>query len=608
MKARSKMSSWIARVLVFFNAYLLCVSSLLAQNLVYESRIASFPSNTNFGSKLLCLEPHLLAIADNEGEFGDGQVRLFDVSTGSFTTLYQSPAHSASPPNLAFGSSLLGFQVNTDASQELAVGSPGEGKVYILPNTSTTFPVEFVGSPNDEFGVSLASLDWQSFGSDTFPVIAVGAPNRGNGEVDIFRADLPFPSPLFNIGPSGPAFAGARFGESLSSIPDIDGDAVPDLAVGAPMKQNLTGAVTGSISIYRGDISSLGVQFSEHPGPLPGFRFGASVLGIPDIDGDGRGELVIGAPAVSPADSGFIEVFSGADLLSSPFSPLCRFTPLESSDPSYGSDLALLGDSDGNGKLEIMVSSPSYEETAYPGFARGRVSVLEVDEFGCRPVGHIPVPLEYSGTNAEFGKSLVQGSCDFTGDGLPDFALSTQDTGGAGQGSVLLYSGVNPKLVPTSSTFRFRIGGAGSLRGNNEYDIAPNMASQCNITLYAKMSIGDEIRTLQEIVSVPISQTEFRFAAESLPKVSKVGGVRPIIHMATSTNCLDTSLTDFRSNIASRYMSCGIGDFGVTVAEWMRMFRDSFSSNPERRFRNEKRKRRAIREYRKKRKDYTQTH
>ncbi|CAB1328077.1 unnamed protein product, partial [Coregonus sp. 'balchen'] len=87
----------------------------------------------------------------------------------------------------------------------------------------------------------------------------------------------------------------SRFGESITSLGDIDDDGYPDVAVGAPQEDDLHGA----IYIYNGRKTGLEQYFSQRiAGSALGSAFkmfGQSVSGGIDVDENGYPDVAVGA-------------------------------------------------------------------------------------------------------------------------------------------------------------------------------------------------------------------------------------------------------------------------------------------------------------------------
>src|SRR5262249_32021916 len=91
------------------------------------------------------------------------------------------------------------------------------------------------------------------------------------------------------------------FGSAVTSIGDVDGDGVPDFAVGAPLTLGPggDGYLDGRVLVYSGASKALLLELN--PLRHRGF-FGGTLAAAGDLDGDGVPDLIIGAP-YTPGDN-----------------------------------------------------------------------------------------------------------------------------------------------------------------------------------------------------------------------------------------------------------------------------------------------------------------
>jgi hypothetical protein len=155
----------------------------------------------------------------------------------------------------------------------------------------------------------------------------------------------------------GPA---ALFGASIASAGDVDGDHRPDLIVGAPGVDRAY--------VYSGDPATGFPLLATLEGPERS-RFGASVGTAGDIDGDGRSEVVVGAPYFMAAGghAGRTYVFRVAN----PTSPLHIVTGSGPTD-LLGTDVDGGRDLDGDGVPDFMAAAVGTDISGPkgPGYVR----------------------------------------------------------------------------------------------------------------------------------------------------------------------------------------------------------------------------------------------
>lgn len=278
----------------------------------------------------------------------------------------------------------------------------------------------------EHFGRAVTSL--QDVNGDGHSDYAIGAPGydpgsaRNTGAVHVFSGlDGVLLWSAFG------AHQSSWFGNSLSSIPDLNGDQVMDLLVGA------SGGI-GTVSIFSGTTGQvLGVLTGESSND----DFGASVASTGDLNGDGSPEILVGAPkwdlGPNRPDAGAVYVFSG-----STGKRLHRFNGFFKNG-WFGSKVSGPGDVDGDGVDDIAVGVP---QTSNSG--KGSVYLISGKS------GVLLWSAQGSNFQAHLGESIA-GLEDRTGDGLPDLLVASPDyycgTGGTGSGKVTLFEGSTGRQV-----------------------------------------------------------------------------------------------------------------------------------------------------------------
>jgi len=312
---------------------------------------------------------------------------------------------------------IVGFALAT------AVLDPG-----IALSAQTYVLMEFNGtSPGDQLGSAVAALG--DLDGDGVPELIVGAPQGaspapGPGKAMVYSGG----SGALLLSLSG-AMSGDRFGLSVAAAGDVDGDSVPDLLVGAPQGDATVGSATGAgyVKVISG---STGSELSSLSGTGLGDRFGFSVAGLGDVNGDGFSDVAVGAPFADPggvSDAGRTTVFSGAS------SGVLVVLDGTSAGDTLGWSLAAVGDLDGDTASDVAVGA-----TQIFALTSGTGYVLVASGSS----GSILFALAGAGSSYDaFGWS-VAGPGDVDGDGVPDiFVGDPEPIVPFGPGYAILFSG-----------------------------------------------------------------------------------------------------------------------------------------------------------------------
>jgi len=250
------------------------------------------------------------------------------------------------------------------------------------------------------------------------------------------------------------------FGIRLEALGDWDGDGVPDVAVSEPrallgstpygtawlVMLNKDGSVKTTVALH-GQTAGLRAAIPTH------FQFGSDIAMVGDIDGNGQGDLAIGAPGDVRKHTG--EVYL---LLMDDYKSIRALVAFTKSTPSlakalsrgdqFGTSVEAAGDMNGDGIPDLWVGAPQDDES---GTNQGAVYLLELDKRGFADKWHkvrnekkgLEMALDF---DDQWGTSLAHYE-GYHGDSLRALAVGTpnDDDGSKDRGAIYVL-GFDEKL------------------------------------------------------------------------------------------------------------------------------------------------------------------
>jgi hypothetical protein len=228
-----------------------------------------------------------------------------------------------------------------------------------------------------------------------------------------------------------------RSGHALTTPGDMDGDGIPELAIGGDL-WDAEGAEavevfsSGKVFLASGAELPESGRLSTFPTVLVGdgpLDQAGSALAGGDLDGDGYAELVVGVPYGASSRGGVSVVAGGADSLTAGTFALADRTHLSlegrGGGDAFGWSVAV-GDVTGDGRPELVVGAPLHDA---PWGAEGEATIWTLGdepELLARRTGEAD--------DHQLGTGLAAGR-DLDGDGIGDVVV----------GAVAAWHGLRPK-------------------------------------------------------------------------------------------------------------------------------------------------------------------
>ena len=344
--------------------------------------------------------------------------------------------------------------IDGDGVSEVIVGAPtapfsGRGKIYVYSGLTAAELFQAEGPSGSLLGNSVRAAG-DVDGDGVCDVIA-GAPGSfGPGRAFVYSgADG---SVIFTLQEGG---SGSSYGDAVAGLGDVTDDGVPDLAVGAT---GIDGGA-GRVYVHSGCDGSI---VWEIDGEAAGDNFGSGVASALDVTGDGREDLVVGAPGGGTANRGKAYVYDVANQV------LLWDAEAAPTGVNFGQFfVAGVGDASGDGVSDVYVGDFN-DTTSGPGTGRAYLfDGVTGDELFSVP-----------GDDANDGFGIGRGAGDVDGDGRADLLMCSwvDDDGALDAGQAKVLSGLDGSVlrVITSATpgdtFGFDAHGMGDVDGDGRLD------------------------------------------------------------------------------------------------------------------------------------------
>ena len=261
------------------------------------------------------------------------------------------------------------------------------GKIWLYAGSSNGLSGEAVWSMSwpEKFGLALAVGD---VNGDGWPDVLIGAPENGNGTVSVFSGSARGLAQEPSLVLTGQV-EHAAFGSALAILGDLNGDGCQELAISAPggeTRRDWPGEVTLHWGAPTGLVRAAAWRSR---GWRAGVMFGESLAGVGDVNGDGRPDLLVGAPGWfrGPLVPGRASLWLGRQggFRANPDWELTA----DLDDTRLGAVVGGAGDLDGDGLHDFVITSDRQEASRAQTLA-GRIDVFRGLRAGYGAGEHFP--------------------------------------------------------------------------------------------------------------------------------------------------------------------------------------------------------------------------
>ncbi|THU35797.1 T9SS type A sorting domain-containing protein [Niastella caeni] len=267
---------------------------------------------------------------------------------------------------------------------------------------------------------------------------------------------------------------GANSGISVACAGDVNGDGYSDIIVGAFFYSNNQGAAL----VYHGSSSGISttaaaIMVSNQTVSF----FGWSVSGAGDVNGDGYGDIIVGADHYDNGltDAGRAYIYYGSSTGINTTAPV--IVEGDQNTEYFGTSVSSAGDVNGDGYSDVIVGATNYDN----GQTNEGAAFIY---YGSSAGINTTTAARIEGNRASGGLgSSVSGAGDVNGDGYSDIIVGagSYNNGQIAEGVVFIYHGSATGINTTAATmleynqasalFGWSVSGAGDVNGDGYSDV-----------------------------------------------------------------------------------------------------------------------------------------
>jgi len=411
----------------------------------------------------------IVGAPDYDGDqTGEGAAFVYQGGSGGLAATPAWSPHPTDQENGHFGYSVsTAGDVNGDGYSDVIVGAPnhdgeqpGEGAAFAYHGgptglaTTPTWTVHPTNQENGHFGAAVSIAG--DVNSDGYADVVIGAPDYDDVQTDegaafVYQGGAGglAATPAWSAHPTDQVYA--HFGCSVSTAGDVDGDGHGDLAIGATGYDD-GHTDEGGAFVYHGSPGGLAASSTwSTTGKQAGVLLGWSVSTAGDVNGDGYSDVIVGAPRYDhgQAEEGVVFFYAGG-----PDGPATSPAWMGESDQEwawFGYTVATAGDVNNDGYSDIIVGTPRYDGEQENEKDEGAAFVYYGSSTGLT-TGSADWTTTGDQENARFGTAASTAG-DVNGDGYADVIITANgyDAEQTNEGAAFVYYGGPTGLVTTTT-------------------------------------------------------------------------------------------------------------------------------------------------------------